>query len=130
MRYIRMRDRIFVLHIDEEKKNNNILKYYYVDDLDVDWRFYYYEKEIKKYKQSTSIKKLCDAFVQVHLDGTKDIYEYFPESDWLCHYGDQYYSCLFNNFGNYDGEFYGAIWTNRGLIYVCKMNDKKELKLL
>lgn len=27
-------------------------------------------------------------------------------------------------------ELYGAIWTNKGLIYVAKMNDKGELELL
>ena len=28
------------------------------------------------------------------------------------------------------GELYGAIWTNKGLIYVAKMNKKGELELL
>ena len=27
-------------------------------------------------------------------------------------------------------EVYGAIWTNKGLIYVAKMNDKGELELI
>ena len=27
-------------------------------------------------------------------------------------------------------EVYGAIWTNKGLIYVAKMNEKGELELL
>ena len=27
-------------------------------------------------------------------------------------------------------KYYGAIWTDKGLIYVAKMNDKKELELL
>ena len=27
-------------------------------------------------------------------------------------------------------QFYGAIWTDKGLIYVAKMNDKGELELL
>ena len=27
-------------------------------------------------------------------------------------------------------DVYGAIWTNKGLIYVAKMNDKGELELL
>ena len=27
-------------------------------------------------------------------------------------------------------EIYGAIWTDKGLIYVAKMNDKGELELL
>ena len=29
-----------------------------------------------------------------------------------------------------DYEIYGAIWTDEGLIYVAKMNDKGELELL
>ena len=28
------------------------------------------------------------------------------------------------------GTIYGAIWTDKGLIYVAKMNDKGELELL
>lgn len=27
-------------------------------------------------------------------------------------------------------QIYGAIWTDKGLIYVAKMNDKGELELL
>ena len=27
-------------------------------------------------------------------------------------------------------EVYGAIWTDKGLIYVAKMNEKRELELL
>ena len=29
-----------------------------------------------------------------------------------------------------DSPIYGAIWTNKGLIYVAEMNDKGELELL
>jgi hypothetical protein len=30
----------------------------------------------------------------------------------------------------FSGGIYGAIWTDKGLIYVAKMNDKGELELL
>jgi len=29
-----------------------------------------------------------------------------------------------------EDEIYGAIWTNKGLIYVAKMNEKGELELI
>lgn len=35
-----------------------------------------------------------------------------------------------NDFEPYYWEVYGAIWTDKGLIYVAKMNDKGELELL
>lgn len=31
---------------------------------------------------------------------------------------------------NHDYEIYGAIWTDKGLIYVAKMNEKGEFELL
>ena len=35
-----------------------------------------------------------------------------------------------NDFEPYFWTVYGAIWTEKGLIYVAKMNDKGELELL
>ena len=68
-------------------------------------------------KQADTIEELCDEFVIVHkeLNGNHTVHRY----NWL---GKSEHKA-----GN---EVYGAIWTDKGLIYVAKMNDKGELELL
>ena len=66
--------------------------------------------------QSENLEDLCDEFVGV---------------DKTCENGHQLlraipYKCA--NFWN--GGVYGAIWTDKGLIYVAKMNDEGELELI
>ena len=67
-----------------------------------------------------TIEELCDEFCLLGNDGTKLVYNI---SDWL----DLKEKILSNKAWI---KIYGAIWTDRGLIYVAKMNDKGELKLL
>ena len=75
--------------------------------------------QTKVIKQADTIEKLCDEFV---LENKKDhshlqfaeleikvIVEYTNKEEWF---------------------IYGAIWTDKGLIYVAKMNNKGELELL
>ena len=66
-------------------------------------------------KQADTIEELCDAFVEIYNDGT---YEITPINDIR----------FFESYKNH--IVYGAIWTDKGLIYVAKMNDKGELELL
>ena len=62
-------------------------------------------------KQANTIKELCDEFVMISYGKHK--------LDIGCHsYGDE------------NIQIYGAIWTDKGLIYVAKMNKKGELELL
>ena len=66
--------------------------------------------------QSENLDELCDEFVGV---------------DNTCENGHQLlravpYKCA--NFWN--GGVYGCIWTNKGLIYVAKLNSKGELELI
>ena len=69
-------------------------------------------------KIADTIEELCDEFVIIN----PDIYE----KPTLC-YGD---------YDEYKDELhkedilFGAIWTDKGLIYVAKMNEKGELELL
>ena len=77
--------------------------------------------EIKKHaviKQADTIEELCDAFVSVDKDNNR-----------ICHLWNELDRLLVFERGH-DTYFYGAIWTDKGLIYVAKMNDKGELKLL
>ena len=67
-------------------------------------------------REANTIEELCDEFVGV---------------DKTCENGHQLlraipYKCA--NFWN--GGVYGAIWTDKGLIYVAKMNENGELELI
>ena len=68
-------------------------------------------------KQADTIEKLCDCFVFVSPNLT------YPQL------------VIPMNFDYVKKEFepviiYGAIWTDKGLIYVAKMNEKGEFELL
>lgn len=66
-------------------------------------------------QQADTIEELCDAFVDAYNDGSRDI----------ALLSDIYF------FESYKSHIvYGAIWNDKGLIYVAKMNDKGELELL
>lgn len=69
-------------------------------------------------KQSDNIPELCDEFILKKIDQPKpfvytiyftDLQKYAKDRDWT---------------------IYGAIWTDKGLIYVAKMNDEGELELI
>ena len=65
-------------------------------------------------KQSDNIEELCDEFV-------------LCEDNHYCVVGDVEAKEMATT--NY-GTIYGAIWTNKGLIHVAKMNEKGELESL
>ena len=72
-------------------------------------------EEIEILKQADTIEELCDEFVVIKKNGDKII------------------TCNYRNIQVYierKFEIYGAIWTNKGLIYVAKMNNEGELELL
>jgi len=64
--------------------------------------------------ESDSIEELCDEFV---IKGTRGLYLGIPLQE-----------CELRNIPI--TQIYGAIWTDKGLIYVAKMNEKGELELL
>lgn len=72
-------------------------------------------------KRADTIKELCDEIIVVSND--KKIKPY-------CLCMDNYNLNLFVKFNYSFCTIYGAIWTDKGLIYVAKMNDKGELELL
>ena len=74
--------------------------------------------------QADTIEELCDEFVYVGLDYPKvlDTYHDFGQIDVN--------QVLFNMTLHKDSCLYGAIWTDKGLIYVAKMNEKGELELI
>ena len=67
------------------------------------------------YKESDTIEELCDVFIcqQMIFRKLKDVETYLRSANEWCNFA-----------------IYGAIWTDKGLIYVAKMNDEGELELL
>lgn len=63
------------------------------------------------YRLADTIKELCDEFVMI--SGGKH------KLDIGCH-----------SYGDKKIQIYGAIWTDKGLIFVAKMNNKGLLELL
>ncbi len=84
----------------------------------IDWVEMYKDK-LQPIKQADTIEELCDGYVIVDLDieSTPILTTWKPP--------------LQNGYEiNKDYAIYGAIWTDKGLIYVAKMNSKGELELL
>lgn len=72
-------------------------------------------------KEADTIEELCDEIVIVE-NGSHSIPAYIEEA--INRFMED---C---EFGNNNIQIYGAIWTDKGLIYVAKMNDKGELELI
>lgn len=73
-------------------------------------------KDYKVVKENTAdtIEELCDEFV---IKGTRGLYLGIPLQE-----------CELRNIPT--TQIYGAIWTDKGLIYVAKMNERGCLELL
>ena len=71
-------------------------------------------------KEADTIEELCDRFIIVRNGEGADFWKDF---DAMKNYS------AYINLNDYDAV-YGAIWTNKGLIFVAKMNDKGELELI
>ena len=78
----------------------------------------YVKKEVAA-KVADSLEELCDEFVWVTPEREHHIKPKIGDGLW--------YLCCDYKKGH---QIYGAIWTDKGLIYVAKMNKKGELELL
>lgn len=78
----------------------------------------YFEKDIVK--QADTIKELCDEYVIIPIDQNKK-----PIIHFIRHINEP-----IKPFATDSHIIYGAIWTDKGLIYVAKMNEKGEFELL
>lgn len=115
MKYIRTKDGIY-----ERDKVLCDEKFVYKYEVRPIWQINQESQEIVA--QANTIEKLCDVFVCL---GSAEYQKYVKHSlkealqkkEWLKRIG---YAC----------NIYGAIWTDKGLIYVAKMNDEGELELL
>ena len=115
-KYIRTKDRIL------EYPQNEHLKQFVRDDEVACFKpkggYLEWQKIIK---QADSIEELCDRFVIIDFDISCE-----PKF---------YYKSEINNIYNLknwkiSNILYGAIWTDKGLIYVAKMNKEGELELI
>lgn len=98
------------------------------------------EKDIDR--EADTIEELCDEFVYKRTLSTgKVIYETFERIDREHHADDEFCRLVSPREDDYPDRqgialeqvkngVYGAIWTEKGLIYRAKMNEKGELELL
>lgn len=79
-------------------------------------------------KEADTIEELCDEFVFVDESGKKDL----VDGNYKAKLQECGTSSVVRVLMKQDRpkELYGAIWTDKGLIYVAKMNGKWELELL
>lgn len=112
MRYIRTKDKIIDAKKQAKKYGMTLEEYFKA--------FPFANSE-----KANTIEELCDEFVAIYKDENKSarVLETFGDYRQL----DE--KQLIYNIKN-GWNIFGAIWTNKGLIYVAKMNDKGELELL
>ena len=79
-------------------------------------------KKVEIIKQADTIEELCDEFVLVAPYRFKK-----PRTGREL---DKDFEDMIYFYTDKDDVIYGAIWTNKGLIYVAKMNEKGEFELL
>lgn len=115
MKYIRTKGGIFRRYKNSTIKDN---VFYYPDN----GGFPEYRRK-PILKQADSIEELCDEFVVYVKDNIKAV-RIFPKGKAM------EYSIYLKQTDNLDSDIYGAIWTDKGLIYVAKMNEKGDLELL
>ena len=73
-------------------------------------------------KQADTIEELCDEFVRyVAAENYHNI---------MRNYDIDNLSCIKERLQKTNDNFYGAIWTDKGLIYVAKMNKEGRFELL
>lgn len=78
---------------------------------------------IEVLREADTIEELCDAFVDEYIK---------PHNIKLVSENNPYLTSLMKDrkYDNKATNVYGAIWTDKGLIYVARMNSKGELELL
>ena len=120
MKYIRTKDGIIEYNPNEIVSNNGV--HIFISD---DWNksdYTYYEKDIVA--QADTIEKLIDEFIEYNREKNKGFYIREYELEEVKNVIRKEPSVLERT------DIFGAIWTDIGLIYVAKMNEKGELELL
>lgn len=134
IKYIRTEEGIFQVgkkNIVEPNNNPNVSifpnesGYYITRKNQFDGIDFRYVNESSVIKEGNSILELCDEFVYnnellcpMYISPKEPLIE-----SWKNRLDDEF------NYKNHK-EIYGAIWTERGLIFVAKVNENNELELL
>ncbi len=118
MKYIRTKDGVY--EVEKPSEDNDFLV---ENDVYVLTTVGYlpYKKDI--IAQADTIEELCDEFVW-----DKDIIRFGPDKKHFSYANDDFLFEL-DNYIIKEGV-YGAIWTDKGLIYVAKLNEKGVLELI
>ena len=114
-------------YYDEENKTENVVAYSTLDGMDKEVEEKHTFNGNKVLKFADNIEELCSNFVITNreykvLYETSDYYyfrNFYLDHKWQIDKGLTGYC-----------RYYGAIGTDKGLIYVAKMNEKGELELL
>ncbi len=120
--YIRTKDGVYKVVDTYETK-------YVIGYTEDDFEKVIYKENI--INQSKNLEKLCDDFVGLIKDRNSD----FIITKVIAHSLKELKDSLKTEFNGktYYGKFdiiYGAIWTDKGLIYVAKMNENGDLELI
>ena len=118
MKYIRTKDKIYsceLIGIDEASSNKAVYGIYKLDCKPI------YQRDI--IAQADTIEELCDLYVIWLKNRELPLIERTQK-------GRRLYPSYFETSECHFDKGYGAIWTDKGLIYVAKMNNKGELELL
>ncbi len=108
MKYIRTKNEVIDISTWEEQENYYENKWYIVVKNSI-------------LARANTIEELCDQFVFVD--------DFYLHEHRVCHSFEN--AIALSKKHNVDIKtFRGAIWTDEGLIYVAKMNEKGELELL
>lgn len=116
MKYIRTKDELGILI---EPTDNEELQKLKVGVNDMIFSTWYGNNRDNIVKQANTIEELCDEKVGTFKDGSKPYI--YKKMSWVD---------LKKDWTQYHNNLYGAIWTDKGLIYVAKLNEKGEMELL
>lgn len=84
-------------------------------------------------KQADTIEELCDELIIKNPNNDGEFYRkvFVYQGAWENILNEKHAKhCTNRDIYEHDVEIFGAIWTDKGLIYVAKMNEKGELELL
>ena len=78
-------------------------------------------------KESENLEELCDEFVYIENGKPRVLDRVITRT--LKEKGIKYAEKIYSQ-PNWNGLMFGAIWTNKGLIYVAKMDNEGKLVLI
>ena len=120
MKYIRMKDGRIYKYLNGFDRHNDFAGWNWLR-VEIEGNKYIEVADINVDRYADTIEELCDEFVVVC--GGKD---HKVATLTFEQVRDNIFNCEVEKMT----ELFGSIWTDKGLVYVAKMNDKGELELL